>query len=327
MAYFVLLQRLKYTENSQRTMRFPSSGRHGCKLSRMPDAWITIASDLLRAEIDPRGAQLSRLTDRDGRELLWDGDPSVWSGRAPLLFPIVGVLAGGNYRLGGTSYRLPRHGFARGSNFQVLEHGASAARLGLRADQATWQVYPFKFDLQVSFALAGATLSMTSRIYNAAPTPLLASFGYHPALRWPLPFGQPRESHLIEFDTEEPAPVRRIDAAGLLIPTPQPTPVVGRRLALDDSLFVDDVLIFDRVQSRGVTYGAASGPRLRVAFPDSPYLGVWTKPGARFICIEPWHGITDPVGFTGEFSEKPGVFQVPPEGHVDARMEISLATV
>ena len=59
-----------------------------------------------------------------------------------------------------------------------------------------------------------------------------------------------------------------------------------------------------------MTYGAFGGPTLDVAFPDTPSLGVWTKPGAAFVCIEPWHGIADPSGYAGEFRDKPGVFEI-----------------
>src|SRR5580704_15138017 len=97
-------------------------------------AWLGLRSDSLSARVNPFGAQLSTLRDRTGRELLWGGDPAFWSGRAPLLFPIVGSLAGGVYRVAGKTYALPRHGFARGKPFEVINHTADAAVLRLRAD-------------------------------------------------------------------------------------------------------------------------------------------------------------------------------------------------
>jgi galactose mutarotase-like enzyme len=151
-----------------------------------------------------------------------------------------------------------------------------------------------------------------------------ASCGYHPGFRWPLPYGEPRALHFIQFASEEPGPVRRIDAQGLLAPEPRATPIVARRLALSDDLFAEDVLILDPVRSRFLTYGAAHGPKLRVSFPDSPYLGLWTKPGAPFLCIEPWQGIADPSGYTGDFTAKPGVFLVPPGAGHAVRMALSL---
>jgi galactose mutarotase-like enzyme len=293
----------------------------------MPDQlrpWVSISSDNLIAEIDPLGAQLSSLKNRAALDLLWNGDPKVWAGRAPLLFPIVGVLAGGTYRLGSQTYRLPRHGFARGKLFATESTSASAAVFRLVADESSQQVYPFQFELQVRYELKGATLSVTTWIHNKGSTAMPASFGYHPGFRWPLPFGNARSSHFIEFESDEPAPARRIDSAGLLTPERHPTPIIQRRLALADSLFQDDVLIFDQINSRSVLYGSGDGPRVKIGFPDAPYLGVWTKPGAPFICIEPWHGVTDPEGFSGDFKDKPGVFILKDGGSFCARMDIKL---
>ena len=291
----------------------------------MPEQpWVSIASGSLTAQIDPRGAQLSGLRTGDGSDLLWNGDPSVWAGRAPLLFPIVGVLAGGVYRLGTKTYPLSRHGFARDKTFTLLNSGPSSAAFALRADASTFTVYPFEFELEVRYHILGATLSLTTAIRNLGEADMPASFGYHPAFRWPLPFGQPRAAHFIEFESDEPAAVRRIDAAGLLTPIRHPTPILNRRLQLRDALFEDDVLIFDQLKSRSVSYGSGPGPRLRIGFPDAAYLGIWTKPGARFICIEPWHGITDPEGFTGDFVQKPGVQVLAGGETFFAKMDITL---
>ena len=285
--------------------------------------WVRIRSDKLAAEIDPQGAQLSTLKDGT-QDLLWDGNPALWAGRAPILFPIVGALVGGSYRLGAETYHLSRHGFARGKGFAIVNKTPSSALFRLSADDATLQVYPFRFELDVRFAIDGAILSVITTVRNPGSADMPASVGYHPGFRWPLPYGQPRASHFIEFEGDEPAPVRRIGPDGLLIAAPVATPVVGRRLALADALFKDDVLIFDRLQSRSLTYGSDAGPRLRVSFPDAPYLGVWTKPGAPFICIEPWHGVTDPQGFSGDFKDKPGVFVLTPGKSLSTTMNIEL---
>ncbi len=286
--------------------------------------WLSLASADLNVRIDPLGAQLSVLADARGRDLLWNGDAAVWSGRAPLLFPIVGELAGGIYRLNTASYAMSRHGFARGRSFEVIESSAQAALFRLKADEASLKIYPFAFELDVHYALEGATLSLTTSVRNLGAMDMPASLGYHPGFCWPLPYGRPRSEHYIEFADDEPDPARRLDAKGLLTPERLPTPIERRRLALEDALFRNDVLIFDAVRSRSVTYGAADGPRIRVSFPDTPYLGFWTKPGAGFICIEPWHGIADPQDYTGDFQNKPGIFTVKPGAHRAIRMAISL---
>lgn len=288
-------------------------------------AWLTVSSGALTAQVNPLGAELSTLRDPSGHELLWDGNPTFWNGRAPLLFPIVGALAGGTYRVADKTYALSRHGFARRKRFEVLRASPAAVLLRLKSDEETRALYPFCFQLQVRFAIADSTLLVTTLVINEGHGPMPASFGYHPAFRWPLPFGAAREMHGIEFDLEEPAPIRRLDGVGLVTPVRYPTPIQARRLPLADELFVDDVVILDALRSQRVTYGAATGPRLIVQFPDTPYLGLWSKPGAPFICIEPWHGMADPVAFSGDFTAKPGVFIVPPGEQREFRMEVTLA--
>ena len=282
-----------------------------------------IKSEGLSATICPLGSELYALKDTTGRDLLWDGDPAVWRGRAPLLFPIVGSLVAGEYRLSGRSYRLSRHGFARNRLFHLVAATASTATFGLRWDEETMQVYPFHFDLEVHFALNGFALVISALVKNLGDVEMPASFGFHPALRWPMPFGQPRSAHYIQFEKSEPAPIRRVDHAGLLVPKRYPTPISDRRLRLNDGLFVDDALVFDQIASRKVWYGAEAGPSIQMEFPETPYLGVWTKPGADFICIEPWHGYSDPDGFSGDFRNKPGVFIVEP--HQTKHCEMTIA--
>ncbi len=286
--------------------------------------WITIRSTGLSAAINPLGAQLSILRDADHRDLQWQGDPAVWAGRAPLLFPIVGMLVDGQYRTGGRSYSLPRHGFARVRRFEVAEAGPSSATFRLTADAQTLAVYPYRFELDVNFSVQDASLSVTSWIRNHGEDDMPASLGYHPAFAWPLPYGQDRAAHFLEFEADEPAPIRVLDSNGLLTTQALASPVENRRLTLRDELFNADALIFDRILSRTVTYGSEVGPRIAVSFPGVPYLGVWTKPGANFICIEPWQGVTDPEGFKGELKDKPGGLIIAPGQAVAVGMRITL---
>jgi galactose mutarotase-like enzyme len=285
---------------------------------------FTIASETIRATLTPHGAEMVRL-EAGGRDLQWDGDPAVWSGRAPLLFPIVGALAGGRYRLGEESYALPRHGFARRSLFEVVEQAAHRAVFRLAASEATRAVYPFDFALVVTYTADGPALAVGVSIENHGDGPMPASFGFHPAFRWPLPFRQGRADHAIRFEHDEPQPIRRLDAEGCLMPRTIPSPVVGRTLTLRDELFVEDALVFDKPASRRVVYGAPGAPAIAVSFPAMPHLGIWSKGGgAGFVCIEPWQGYADPVGFTGTLFEKPGVVVVPPGGAHACGMRIEL---
>lgn len=273
---------------------------------------VAITSGRMTATVSSLGAELRGLHTADGKDLLWDGDPAVWRGRAPILFPVIGQLRDGHYRYDGERYAMPKHGFARQSRFTLVKQASEAVTFQLVASAETRAIYPFEFQLDIIFCLEGSALTVTAEIANPGRRPLPASFGFHPALRWPLPFGGPREAHRLVFLANEPAPIRRIDANGLLFPEPQSTPVTGNTLALRDALFVDDAMIFDELMSRSVCYGAAGKPGLRVDFANVPTLGVWTKPGAGFVCLEPWHGLPDPSDFIGDIRDKPGIFQVEP---------------
>lgn len=290
----------------------------------MPDL-VTIRSPGVRARINPFGAELWSLTDPDGREYMTQADPAYWTGHAPLLFPIVGGLAGGRFRLDGAEYALPRHGFARTSAFEggVVSDGEALFRLTDSAE--TRAVYPFAFALEMAFRVEGMTLAMTATVRNPGEHPLPFSFGYHPAFAWPLPGGAAKDAHVLTFAQDEPGPVRRLDpAGGLLLPELHPSPVRGRTLPLESALFNDDAVIWEALASRSLTYGAPGGASLEISFPDTPMLGLWQKPGASFICIEPWQGHADPLGFAGELRDKPGTILLAPGDARSFRMDVTV---
>jgi galactose mutarotase-like enzyme len=274
-------------------------------------AMITIASDTLSAAINPFGAELSSLTDAHGRELMHDGDPAWWTGRAPLLFPIVGQLVNDEYVLKGVHYPLARHGFARRNLFALVERESNRARLRLTDTDETRAVYPFAFALDAEFSLAGATLTMTISATNRGDHDMPASFGFHPAFAWPLPYGAPRAAHRILFDREEPEPLKEL-VDGLIAVENRPSPVDGKTFKLEDALFEADALIWEGLASEKLCYGAPGHPGLEIAWGDMPNLGLWTKPGAPYLCIEPWAGIADRRSFHGEIWDKPGIWRIRP---------------
>jgi galactose mutarotase-like enzyme len=265
----------------------------------------------LSADIAALGAELVALRDASGRDFLWDGDPAWWRGRAPLLFPIVGRVPNDEIVVEGQRYPMRQHGLARITQFALVETKAEQCLYRLASSEATRAVYPFDFLLDVRYALEASTLAITATVTNTGTRAMPVSFGFHPAFRWPLPGGSARSEHGLEFDVPEPAPVRRL-RQGLLLAAPFPTPVRGNTLSLADDLFVDDALIFQHPASRGVTYKSASGPSIRIEYPDMPNLGVWSKPGAGFLCIEPWHGYAAPEGFDGELRDKEGSLSIAP---------------
>ncbi len=287
---------------------------------------LTIQSGDLAATISPLGAELQSLRDSAGQEYLHDG-ASFWSGRAPLLFPIVGAIKHDRYAVDGVTYELPKHGFARQSTFAVVETAPDRVLLRLEESEATRVQYPYRFRLDVAFALAGPKLTTTALVTNTDAQPIPVAFGFHPAFRWPLPGAGAKLDQVIDFAEGEPEPVSRIDAEGLIV-RDIPSPVTGNRLTLDDALFDDDALIFLKLRSRSLRYGPADGssPSLKVDFASMPHLGIWTKPGgAPFLCIEPWFGHASPSSFSGPLTEKPGSVNLIPGEARAFEMGVKLA--
>ena len=275
---------------------------------------VRISSGALTARIDPLGAELVSLTDSAGREYMTGADPRWWAGHAPILFPIVGALKGGCYRLGDTEYALEKHGFARRSRFEAVDAAPEAVTFRLGDSAATRGVYPFAFQLELDYRVAGTTLSILAEIANCGDRTMPFSFGFHPAFAWPLPGGAAKGAHRVVFAKPEPGPIRRIGVdPPLLLPEAFATPVEGDTLFPRAELFEADALIWTALNSRTCRFGAPEGAWLDLAFPDSRNLSIWQKPGAPFLAIEPWYGYDDPLGFTGDCRDKPWIAEPPGE--------------
>ncbi|HEY0260526.1 MAG TPA: aldose 1-epimerase family protein [Lacisediminihabitans sp.] len=265
---------------------------------------------ILSVSVDSNGAQLNGLVDQTGRQLLWQGS-DVWRGQAPVLFPIVGRMPGNQLIHAGTAYPIAQHGFARNQEFEVERISGTKCRFVLTDNDQTHAHFPFGFRFELLFTVEANRLTIVHTVSNTGPERFSASLGAHPGFAWPLAPGVAREDHVLEFAAEEPAPIRRI-ADGLLLAETRPTPVQGRILQLDDSLFVDDAIIFDELTSRSVRYSAPGAASITVAFADFPLLGVWSRAPGEFLCIEPWFGMTAPDDFAGEYNTKPGQFSLDP---------------
>jgi galactose mutarotase-like enzyme len=270
-----------------------------------------LRGDGITAAVKAFGAELCSVKNADGFELLWQAGPQ-WPRHSPTLFPIVGRLKGDELHHEGKAYPMTQHGFARDLRFDWLSRKADSCSLVLTDNDETRRRYPFAFRLVVTFAAEGADLNVSFEITNTGEGMLPASIGGHPAFNWPLLPGLAKEAYALTFSREEPAPIRRL-RSGLMRAMPEPSPVQGNRLALSERLFDDDAVIFDRLASNSVHYGADRGPAIEVSWNDFQELGVWSKlGGAPFVCIEPWRGFASPETFDGDFIHKPGLMHIAP---------------
>ena len=143
-------------------------------MSRM----ITLANDALRVDIAPLGAELQSVTDATGQDWLWNGDPAIWAGRSPLLFPVIGRHPDGKVLIDGKRYPIKSHGVARTSLFALTARDDTSCTLRLTDSDETRQAYPFGFALDMTYRLDGAALTLTARIANTGTVPMPFCFGY-----------------------------------------------------------------------------------------------------------------------------------------------------
>jgi galactose mutarotase-like enzyme len=280
------------------------------------------SSSDLAASVKAQGAELCALSDAGGRPYLWAAEPA-WPRHSPVLFPIVGRLRDDTLLHRGQAYRMTQHGFARDRRFEWVERRADGCTLALSDDAQTRAMYPFPFRFDIRYEITGSTLETHFTVTNTGNEMLPASIGAHPAFRWPLVAGMAKDDHKLTFEAEETAPLRGV-VGGLLTAADRPSPIQGRTLRLTDGIFAADALILEAPASRSVRFAAAEGPALVVSWEGFPQLGLWSRPGADFLCIEPWCGMASPAGFLGDFVDKPWVMLIPPGESRSARFSVTV---
>ncbi len=277
---------------------------------------VTISNGRWQAAVSETGAELKGLRDlATGQEYMWSGDPAWWNGVAPVLFPVIGGLKNGAYTWEGREYKLPSHGFARGSLFSVASTSQDGAVFELSSGPKTLEVYPFEFRLRVGFQLERSGLAVRYEVQNTGRARMLFSIGSHPAFRIPFAGGS-LENYYVLFEKEEELE-RWFFKDGLVI-ADRTAPVMdsARVLTISRTLFDGGILIFKAPRSHEFTIANSMNPRtIRIVTEGVPYLGVWSKPGgAPFVCIEPWHGLPDSTAATGNLADKEGILGLEPGG-------------
>ena len=268
----------------------------------------TITADGLSATVLALGAELCSLVSAHG-EMLWQAGPA-WPRHAPVLFPIVGRLAGDVLRHDGQEHRLTQHGFVRDRRFDWAERAIDRCTLVLSDDATTRALYPFAFRFTLVFRISDGRLVVEYETLNTGEVTLPVNMGAHPAFIWPLAEGVAKEDHILTVAEAETAPVPAL-ASGLLDGT-RPSPIEGGVLKLSEQVFATDAVILTAPASRAVRFTAPGAPGIEMTWDGFPSFGIWMRPPGAFLCLEPWHGMASPKGWDGDFMDKPGIARLAP---------------
>lgn len=272
---------------------------------------VKIGNGQLSVTVETLGAELFSVRTADGAEWLWQGDPKYWSGRAPILFPVVGRTPEGFITVGGIKYPIGNHGFARSSEFAVVESSADRVRLRIADSAATRASFPFAFSLDLVFAIEGGALVSRAEVTNTGDVAMPFSFGFHPAFQWPLP-GAAGKAHWLTLAEPEEPPTHRLGDKLVLARGVEPSVFVKGRYQPKAADFERDAIIIEKIASPSVTFGVDGGAQIKVGWQGLSSLGIWQKPGAPYLCIEPWQGLPPWVGGSVALEDRPGSVALEP---------------
>ena len=293
----------------------------------------TISKGGLSAKIDSKGAQLTSLA-LDGREYLWQADPAWWGRSAPVLFPIVGALPGGESTAEAGTCKMGRHGIARQLEHTLIETADdnSSVTYELTESEESLKSYPYRFQLRMTYALIGeATLRQTFEVTNTCSVKLPFSVGGHPAFNVPAPgaaeAGETFEDYQLEFAAPWSCKVPGLNDEGLFDTSVTLLELDNQStLPISHRTFDHDALMFTDVPGSTITLrGTKTGHGVKVDFPGFKYLGVWSAANdAPFVALEPWTGHSSDVTDDGVFEHKENITILEPGEAYTRAFDITL---
>lgn len=273
---------------------------------------IELKNKFLSIKINLKGAELSSFYNKkDGIEHVWQADANIWARHAPILFPIVGKVKNDEYYVGDKKYKLTQHGFARDSIFELDKKTDTKAVFKLIYNKKSLDIYPFKFCLYVEYILKNYELHIKYTVENLDKKNIYFSLGAHPAFNIPFYKKDNFDDYYLEFDTKEKADRLLLSKNGLRNEKIEKNYINNSKiLELKYSIFDDDALIFEKLNSNSISIKSKKHKSyISIGINDAPLLGIWTMPkkNAPYICIEPWHGITDSEKSTGIYNDKKAI--------------------
>lgn len=269
---------------------------------------ITIKNDYLEAQFDPKGAEISKLIGmQDGLNYMWKQDPCLWGHSAPVLFPIVGALKNGTCRIDGKEYHMNQHGFSRNTEYEVYEHDDTHVVFHLSSSDEIKKMYPYEFDLYVTYTLVDNKLKAEFRVENHNEDVIYFQIGGHPAFACPFIEGEDANDYYIEFEQNETVNQKIIDVErkGMSHETKRLFDN-ERHFFVRQAMFDNDAVVVPHFKSRYVSLKSLTNNKsLNFYMNGFDHLGLWTsKHVGGLLAIEPWVGHTDYVDFEGDFKDK-----------------------
>jgi len=287
-----------------------------------------LENDLLKIKIKSKGAELCSIRSiKNNIEFIWEANPDVWGSHAPNLFPIIGAMKDDSYFYNGKKYNMPKHGFARhNEDFEVISNSNSEVTFQLKSNDELKAIYPFEFEFLMTYELNDNELLIHHTVKNTDSKTMYFSLGGHPAFACPLFKDESYTDYFLEFEKEETSKSYLLNmATGLVSDKTKPVFDSPNTINLHGDLFNEDALIFKDLKSRQVALKhKEKGEILNVKFEGFPFLGIWAKPNAPYVCIEPWIGIADSENTNHQIKDKEGIVTLEPKKSFKATYSITL---
>ncbi|AUC77817.1 aldose 1-epimerase family protein [Olleya sp. Bg11-27] len=287
-----------------------------------------LSNALLKISVKPKGAELCEIASvKNDHQFMWHADPDIWGNHAPNLFPIIGALKNDEYTFEGKTYTLPKHGFIRhNQDIKLVEQTKNSLAFSLMYNDDLLKQFPFKFEFLITYTLVNNTLHINHTVKNLDNQSIYFSIGGHPAFKCPVYKDENYTDYSLVFETEETAQTYVLNMDnGLVTNQTKPAFDTKNSIRLRPYLFTKDALIFKDLQSRQVALVSKThGEILNMTFKDFNYLGIWAKPNAPYVCIEPWLGIADAENTTQKLTEKEGIIKLPQNETFNASYSIQI---
>ena len=251
-----------------------------------------------------------------GNEVLDENGKAYWGRHAPILFPIVGKLKDNKTQINGNIYEMTQHGFARDMDFEDLGNN----KYLLKSNSETLKKYPFKFELYIEYKINQNELTTEYTVINKDEKDMLFGLGGHPAFICDYSTGD----YELKFDKKEDNIEFYKLQDGLIKTEPIPSILEDNKIKLDKDIFNEDAIIMKNINSNKIVLNNAreNKKELEFNFEGFPYLAIWSKKGAPFVCIEPWQNHTDSVNSNGKFAEKENILKLKKEEKFNCKYKV-----